>query len=91
MSALPDTGFLLAVLNTNDARHRICTDALEDETNPLLPDVVVPELAYMIVRELGYGVLAAFLRAVASGELTLIRTEATDLSRAAEMVERRQP
>jgi hypothetical protein len=49
----------------------MCVAALENENSPLLPDVVVPELAYLILREMGYATLTRFLRAVSAGELTM--------------------
>jgi len=48
MAALLDTGFLLAVIDADDNLHAACVAALESETNPILPDVVLPELAYLI-------------------------------------------
>ena len=47
MAALLDTGFLLAVIDADDNLHAACVAALESETNPILPDVVLPELAYL--------------------------------------------
>lgn len=52
MSALLDTGFLLAVLDADDKLHEACVDALLKESEPLLPDAVLPELAYMVLRNL---------------------------------------
>lgn len=88
MSALLDTGFLLAVIDADDDLHESCATALRSEVNPLLPDVVVPELAYLILRELGYGTLAKFLRSIASGELTIVQTTAADFERAANVLEK---
>jgi predicted nucleic acid-binding protein len=57
MTALIDTGFLLAVLDADDELHDICTLALEEEREPALPDMVIPELAYLVLRELGHPAL----------------------------------
>ena len=54
MSALLDTGFLLAAIDQSDDLHAACAAALRDEINPLLPDVVLPEPAYMVLRDLGH-------------------------------------
>jgi predicted nucleic acid-binding protein len=54
MTALLDTGFLLAVLDADDELHDICVLALEEERAPVLPDMVIPELAYLVLRELGH-------------------------------------
>src|SRR5437879_11627420 len=78
MAALLDTGFMLAVIDADDNLHAACVAALELETNPILPDVVLPELAYLILRELGYSTLTRFLRAVVAGELTQAQSTSQD-------------
>lgn len=88
MAALLDTGFLLAVIDADDDLHAECAAALVSEPNPLLPDVVLPELAYLILRELGYPTLATFLRATAAGELVQAQSIPQDLARAAELLEK---
>jgi predicted nucleic acid-binding protein len=59
MTALLDTGFLLAILDADDEFHKDCTEVLLNEPQSLLPDVVLSELAFMILRELGYSVLTS--------------------------------
>src|SRR5947209_539682 len=88
MTALLDTGFLLAVIDAGDDLHESCAAALQAESAPLPPHVVLPELAYLLLRELGYAALTTFLRSVAAGELSLVQTTAEDLERAAEVLEK---
>src|SRR5207245_4800329 len=88
MAALLDTGFLLAVIDADDNLHAACVAALELETNPILPELVLPELAYLILRELGYQTLTSFLRAIAAGEMTQAQSTPQDLVRAAELLEK---
>ena len=88
MTALLDTGFLLAVIDADDNLHEVCTKALESEPDPLLPDVVLPELAYLILRELRYPTLATFLRSIAAGELVQVKSKLEDLARAADLLEK---
>ena len=88
MTALLDTGFLLAVLDADDELHEMSVAALQEEAEPLLPDVILPELAYMVLRELGYPALSEFLRSVVRGELTLAQTKEQDLSRTIEILEK---
>lgn len=88
MAALLDTGFLLAVIDADDNLHAGCTAALESEANPLLPDVVLPELAYLILRELGHPMLARFLRSISAGELVQVQSTPQDLARAADLLEK---
>ncbi len=53
-----------------------------------MPEVVIPELAYMIVRNLGYQKLIKFLRSVIAEDFALVPTELSDLKRAAEILEK---
>ncbi|HXG86120.1 MAG TPA: PIN domain-containing protein [Pyrinomonadaceae bacterium] len=86
--SLFDTGFLLAILNIEDELHKSCVSAYENENRAALPEVVIPELAYLVMRELGYKALSKFLRSVAAGDFTLVPTELPDLNRAAEILEK---
>ena len=88
MTALVDTGVLLAAISENDALHEICALPLDEESEILLPEVVLPELAYLLVRDVGYGPLVGFLRAVAAGDLPVVSLTSADMERAAELVEK---
>ena len=84
-----DTGFLLAVFNEEDNFHQQCRSVYDAESDyALLPDVVLPELAYLIKRELNLKALVTFLRLVSSGEFELVRTTEADFERAAEILEK---
>jgi len=65
-----------------------CTAALLNEPQPLLPDMVLPELAFMILRELDYPVLSLFLQSIVQGELVIEQTTATDLERSIEILQK---
>lgn len=86
MTSLLDTGFLLALLDEDDKLHDACKQALLTQSKPLLPEVVLPELAYMVLRELGYPPLIQFMNAVNDGELELIKMTASDLKRTTEIL-----
>lgn len=86
MTALLDTGFLFAILDEDDQMHESCRDALLAEQNVLLPDVVIPELAYLILRDLGYAVLVEFLNSIILGELEIVQTTNKDLARSNEIL-----
>ena len=87
MTALFDTGVLLAAIAENDEQHEVSVLALEEEDELLLPDVVLSELAYLVLRDVGYPALVRFLRAVAEGELPLVSVTADDIERAADVLE----
>lgn len=83
MSALIDTGALLAAIAQNDDLHDICALALEEEAEPFLPYIILPELAYLILRDIGYSTLTQFLHSIAAGVLPLVASTPDDLERAA--------
>ena len=88
MNALIDTGFLFAVLDEDDDWHDgACTEALLHEPAPLLPDMVLPELAYLVIHELGYQALIKFFRAIVQGELPIEKLSLPDLQRATRLLE----
>jgi predicted nucleic acid-binding protein len=86
MSALLDTGFLLAVLDADDDLHPACVAALLAEPQPLVPDVILPELAYMLLRERGYAALIRFLQSLLDGEMRTERTIRADVARSTELL-----
>ena len=87
MTALLDTGVLLAAIAENDDLHEVCALALEEEPEPLLPEVVLPELSYLMVRDVDYPTLVQFLRSVGAGDLRLVSLTPADVVRAAEILE----
>ena len=87
MTALLGTGFLLAVLDADDKLHPTCVQTLQTEQSVLLPEPVLPELAYMVLRELGYPVLINFLQAILRGELKIERITSADLQRTTEILQ----
>ena len=87
--SLYDTGFLFALFDENDAHHEVCTQALPLVVRTaILPDVVIPELSYLILRELDVESLVKFLRRVVDNDFDVERTTNGDLERAAEILER---
>ena len=87
MAPLADTGFLLAVLANDDPRHEVCVETLRREPQILVCDVVLPELAYLVLRDLNHRMLATFLRSVGVGRVTYLSTTRAELVRAADLIE----
>jgi uncharacterized protein len=85
---LVDTGPLVAAANRNDTHHRASTAALAAVQPPrLVPGLVIAEVAYLLARDAGASVEAAFLRSFKAGFLAIVSPTTDDLSRAAELVE----
>lgn len=84
---LVDTGPLVAVADADDANHRRCVQFFERARRPLLVAAsVIPEVCYLLARQLGSSAEAAFLRAF-PGELALQDVTVSDLRRSADLVE----
>jgi predicted nucleic acid-binding protein len=88
MAALLDTGVLLAAIAKNDDMHEVCALAMDETPNVLLPDVVLPEVAYMVMRDMEVSDLMPLLSAIASREIELVMTTPEDVGRAAEILKR---
>lgn len=85
---LVDTGPLVAAANAADRRHADSVLALSQIRGPrLVPGPVIAETCYLLAREAGARVEAAFLRSFASGYLQTVELTAGDLARAADLVE----
>jgi predicted nucleic acid-binding protein len=88
MSALLDTGFVLALLSANDPLHEACKKVVADERSPLLPTPVLPELAYMTIRNLGHSAYVSFLRFALIGQPKLVFATSADFARAVDIMEK---
>lgn len=87
--SLFDTGFLYAYLDETDAFHEECSSVFSDEVkSAILPDIVLPELSFLILRGLSVNVLIEFLRRVVNGHFIIERTTNEDLLRASEILEK---
>jgi predicted nucleic acid-binding protein len=84
---LIDTGVLYAAIDSSDAHHQSCSRLLETIAGRLLvSSTVLTETSWHVETNLGAKREAAFLAAVASGELEIVDLVATDIARASEIV-----
>ena len=84
---IADTGPLVAMLNAKDRHHEACTALFRRFRGPIIaPAPIVTEVAYFLQIEPGPVVEAAFLDALASGELIVEATTAQDFARMADLV-----
>ncbi len=67
-----DTSGLFALLNRRDSDHERAREALLEDSGPyLVPAGILAEVAYLVERRLGVGVLERFVLDLESGALSL--------------------
>lgn len=87
MAVLADTGFLLALLDRDDANHVAAQRVLAKERGPfIVPFAVLPEVCYLAQKYLGTQAELRFLESLAAGELPLDWGDHGDLARAMEIL-----
>jgi predicted nucleic acid-binding protein len=85
---LVDTGPLVAAANRTDTHHDESVRALFSAQPPrLVPGLAIAEVAYLLARDAGATVEAAFLRSFSGGFLALVDPTVEDLARTADLVE----
>lgn len=84
-----DTGPVIANANRTDEHHQRCARLLQDFPGPLLlPQPLLTEIGYMLATHAGVKAEADFLRDVADGPYDLVSVTATEVNRAADLVEK---
>jgi predicted nucleic acid-binding protein len=87
MAVLLDTGAIYALADRDDAWHERVKSLLDQHPDPfLVPITVLPEACYLLNAHLGQEAERAFLRACASGELTVVPMTTDDLARSVEIL-----
>ena len=82
MIALLDTGFLYALFDSDDVHHNDARKVLEfPGLEPVLPDTVLVELAYLLQARLGHSRMRAIMRELAHDPPFLISLMPEDLTR----------
>ena len=86
-----DTGAVLALLDRNDAHHRAMRDVYDaDPDGWLLPWAILPEVDYLVGKELGEPARRVWLADLESGAFAVEWGAARDLA-AARMLDDRYP
>lgn len=87
---LCDTGPLVAAALSNDDHHHACVELLTGMHRAgrtlLVPAPVVAEVGYLLAREAGAGLEAAFLRSLAEGDFDPVELTVADYARMSELV-----
>lgn len=89
MTALADTGAVLALLKRDDVWHQRVLEFWQGCSDEIrLPEPILPEVCYLLGRHVSPRAEAAFVRAVADGEFLLEPLHAAeDLPRAADLIQ----
>jgi len=84
-----DTSGVLAALNRADSTHDAVREVIEAERGPLVvPDLVIPEIDYLVLQYLGRKAEEAFLADLLSGFWVREPLEEQDLVRAVALLKR---
>ena len=87
MTLIADSNFVYALFNSGDTRHSDAMSFVSQITEVMLvPDVVVPEVCYLIMRDLGHGDIREFLEYFAQLDAALEPIGMGDLGRARDIL-----
>ena len=88
MTVIADSSFIYALYSEHDSKHRQANDfaaAFPDKT--IVPDIILPEVCYLFLRDLGYVGLRNFLYHFREMDSTLASLEQPDLFRVFEIAD----
>jgi predicted nucleic acid-binding protein len=86
MTIITDSSFVYALYNANDSRHQDAMDFASHYTGgTVVPDVILPEVSYLFLRDLGYVGIQTFLAHFKQINARLEPLEKTDLARVHEI------
>ncbi len=84
---LIDSSFLYAVYSTIDKNHQTAMAFMETTENaPVVPDIILPEVAYLFLRDVGYHAVERFLYKFAEVQPNLQSLTIPDIRRAQEIM-----
>ncbi|GIW50953.1 MAG: ribonuclease VapC [Gemmatimonadales bacterium] len=88
MTVLADTGAVYALIDRSDAWHRAVVTWWGAARRPavLLPEIILPEVCYLLATRIGSRAENAFVRAIVRGEFELELLEEEDIRRAAALM-----
>ncbi len=89
IAAVADTGFVVALLNrVDDAHETVKSTYVQLDGDILLPQTVLVEVAYLVGKEAGVGVVVAFLRGLPLSRFRLVALVPRDVKRTSEILEK---
>lgn len=81
-----DTGFVVALLNSQDRFHLPVRRVYEQQESILLPQTALTEVAYLVGREAGIPIVIQFLRGISLSRFTLVAIDEQDLEMASNIL-----
>ncbi len=87
MTFIADSNFVYALYNANDIHHQDGMSLLSQNTEVMLvPDVVLPEVGYLIARDIGHSGMQTFLEHFMRLDVRLEAVGMEDLARVRDIV-----
>jgi predicted nucleic acid-binding protein len=86
-TSIADTGFVVALLNRSDAMHPEAQAVYLQQSQILLPQTALVEIAYLVGREAGVGTVAHFMQAMPTSRFEVIAANHSDLARIGQILE----
>lgn len=87
MTFIADSNFVYALYNANDFHHQDGMSWLSQNTEVMLvPDVVLPEVSYLIARDIGHSGIQTFLERFMQLDVQLEAVGMQDLARVRDIV-----
>ena len=87
MTIIADSSFIYALYNAKDSLHQRAKNFAQvsgDETT-IIPDVILPEVGYLFLRDLGYAGVQQFMASLVQMPAKLVSLERVDIVRAYEI------
>jgi len=83
---ITDSSFLYSLYNTQDSLHDSAVNIVtHSKSRMVIPDVVLPEVGFLFLRDVGYRGVQKFLEALNKANPQLLSIDNLDLSRAYEI------
>lgn len=87
LTAIADTGFVVALLNRQDQHHASVVTIYQKHQRIALPQPALTEIAYLVGRDAGIPVVVQFLRSLPQSRFQVVNLSSTDSQRVADILE----
>jgi hypothetical protein len=87
LTAIADTGFVVALLNDRDRQHRAVVQVYQQQGWIALPQTVLAEVAYMLHKHTSTAQVVRWLRSFRESRFQVMSLSSADLDRVADILE----